>query len=464
MITITTDLDIVSSGVMPVIHMSQYDSDFTLVFNIFASRGTFSMPSGTTAEIRGTKTDGNGYDAAGTVSGTTVTITGDEQMTAVAGRNIYEIALYKDSKRLNTINFILDVERAALDADTITSESILRELNAIIEGAATAEEAAAAAIAAAATFETDPTLTVAGKAADAKAAGEAIAELAFSDDIRDALLNCFQHVAWTDDQGQIYYNELEAALYPNSYPQIRATYTPGTHAVYIDDELSSLTDYLTVKYYETEESTGETISSSDYILSGALQVGESTIAVTYGDYSTSFTIANVADYYNIYTWDFANNAEALRMEREEKAAVSYDRGSSETYRYIPALSPNVLDNRTWFGTSKGKAGTYIVGQDTGTRLSPDRYLIPVPEDATSATFLISPSEQYCYMQLWKYEGNGQWTRGINTGLKQGTATLNFTAGENQYVSFNCTATSGGNVPYSDPTYPRPTLTVTFATS
>lgn len=150
MITINTSIDVVSRGVMPVIHLSQYDSDFTLVFNIYASEGTFSMPSGTTAEIRGTKTDGNGYDAAGTVSGTTVTITGDEQMTAVAGNNIFEIALYYNSKRLNTINFVLAVERAALDADTITSESVLRELDAIVEGAETATEAAAEAVAAAA--------------------------------------------------------------------------------------------------------------------------------------------------------------------------------------------------------------------------------------------------------------------------------------------------------------------------
>lgn len=141
-ITITRDLNVVSVGVPPVIHLSQYDSNFTLVFNLYASTGEFTMPTGTTAEIRGTKRDGNGYDAAATVSGSTVTVTGDEQMTAVAGQNVFEIATYYNNKRLNTINFILDVERAALDADTITSESVLRELNAIIEGAATATQAA----------------------------------------------------------------------------------------------------------------------------------------------------------------------------------------------------------------------------------------------------------------------------------------------------------------------------------
>ena len=176
MITITTDIDIVSRGVMPVLHLSQYDSDFTLVFNIYASEGNFSMPSGTTAEIRGTKTDGNGYDAAGTVSGTTVTITGDEQLTAVAGNNIFEIALYYNSKRLNTINFVLAVERAALDADTITSESVLRELDAIVEGAEVATEAAAEAVAAAETA----TAAVNGKANSSSVAPEFSSSTAYS--------------------------------------------------------------------------------------------------------------------------------------------------------------------------------------------------------------------------------------------------------------------------------------------
>ena len=199
MITITTDLDIISSGVMPVIHLSQYDSDFTLVFKIFASRGVFTMPSGTTAEIRGTKTDGNGYDMAATVDGNTVTVTGDEQMTAVSGRNIYEIALYYNSKRLNTINFVLDVEHAALDADTITSESVLRELDAIVEGAEVATEAAADAEA---------------SAADAEAALETITALGVNlpEAVKTALLNCFENVAWATDNGQTYYDDLVSAL------------------------------------------------------------------------------------------------------------------------------------------------------------------------------------------------------------------------------------------------------------
>lgn len=35
-----------------------------------------------------------------------------------------------------------------------------------------------------------------------------------SDEAKTALLNCFAHVAWTDEHGQDYYDALESALYP----------------------------------------------------------------------------------------------------------------------------------------------------------------------------------------------------------------------------------------------------------
>lgn len=128
MITYRNRLDMTPGGVPLVINVSQYDSDFTLIFDLFSSNGTFSVESGTTAAIRGTKTDGNGYSVAATLSSTTVTVTGDQQMTAVPGDNIFELTLYKNNKELNTANFILKVEDAALDKDNLASGSVIREL------------------------------------------------------------------------------------------------------------------------------------------------------------------------------------------------------------------------------------------------------------------------------------------------------------------------------------------------
>ena len=116
MITITKKLDMSPHGIPQVIHVSQYDSDFSIQFKLYASVGTLSIESGTTAEIRGTKGSGTGYSASATLntSNGTVTVAGSEQMTAVAGRNTFEIVLKKSGKVLGSANFILLVERAAL--------------------------------------------------------------------------------------------------------------------------------------------------------------------------------------------------------------------------------------------------------------------------------------------------------------------------------------------------------------
>lgn len=229
MLTIERSLNIYAAGIPQIISLSQYDDDFQLVFTLYTSEGEFTIPSGTTAEVMGTKVDGNGYSASASISGSTVTVTGNKQMTACAGRNVYEIVLTKSGKRLATVNFILKVERAALDADTIQSETVLKELNAIIDSAETSTQAAAEAAASAAaaaesarTLTIDPTLTQSGQAADAKAVGDEISGLkedisqikpGLSDEAKTALLACFAKVAWIDEHGQDYYDALYESLY-----------------------------------------------------------------------------------------------------------------------------------------------------------------------------------------------------------------------------------------------------------
>ena len=181
--TLTQPLNMSPGGIPPVIHVSQYDSDFTIVFTLFSTVGDFTIESGTTAMVRGTKSSGTGYSADATIniSAKTVTVTGNAQMTATAGQNVFEITLLKGNKEISSKNFILLCERAALDADTITDESVLKELNAIIEGAETAtqaaeeaEDAADRAEAAAQSLVIDSTLTQSGQPADAKATGDLV--------------------------------------------------------------------------------------------------------------------------------------------------------------------------------------------------------------------------------------------------------------------------------------------------
>lgn len=136
MITQTHRLDVVPGGVTAVVHVKQYQTGESLVFELFSRFGDFEISAAfTECTVRGTKSDGNGYSANATCdpSNNSVTVELTEQMTAVAGRQPYEITITESTGRMITTTFILDVHRAALDAETVESESVIRELDKVVE-------------------------------------------------------------------------------------------------------------------------------------------------------------------------------------------------------------------------------------------------------------------------------------------------------------------------------------------
>ena len=130
MITYTYKVSMTPGGIPVRCKLGQYDDDWTIVFTLYSASGTFSIESGTTAKIRGTKRDGLGYSANATIniSAGTVTVAGDKQITAVAGDNLFELVLLKGTKELSTANIIFSVEPAAMDAGTLVSDSQVQEI------------------------------------------------------------------------------------------------------------------------------------------------------------------------------------------------------------------------------------------------------------------------------------------------------------------------------------------------
>ncbi len=116
-------------------------------------------------------------------------------------------------------------------------------------------------------------------------------------DVKAALLECFENVAWIGNDGQDYYDALEAALYPPAnLTSISAVYTQSG-AVYATDTLDSLkTDLVVTAHYE--DNTSETVTT--YTLSGTLVEGTtSTITVTYSGKTTTFTVEVYATYMDV---------------------------------------------------------------------------------------------------------------------------------------------------------------------
>ena len=126
-----------------------------------------------------------------------------------------------------------------------------------------------------------------------------------NNDIKQALLNCFAHVAWTDEYGQDYYDALESALYPPAeLVSISAVYTQsGT--VYDFALLNSLKEDLVVTANYSDNTSEEV---TDYTLSGELVSGTSTVTVSYHGCTASFNVAvSVLTYYTLTDSNFSTN-------------------------------------------------------------------------------------------------------------------------------------------------------------
>lgn len=135
----TFNLELIPQGVPPIIHVSQYDKGQTWLIDVTENGIPFTIPSGTSATVQGTKPDNTGFQYSGTADGTQVEFTLQEQMTVLAGEYDCELVLVNGNDQVATINFILDVEAAALNNETIISETELplieqaAELGAVID-------------------------------------------------------------------------------------------------------------------------------------------------------------------------------------------------------------------------------------------------------------------------------------------------------------------------------------------
>ena len=163
------NLDLVPNGRPLVVNVSQYDQGSrALTFNFFKDNVAFTPPAGYSANITGTKPDGTGFMYAMTVSGSAATVEVTQQMCAVAGDCPCEIRLIDgNSNVLGTANFTLSVEKAAMDDDTVISESDIPYFEDL------ATQAAASAASAAASAAIFPTGGTAGQVLTKTATGTA---------------------------------------------------------------------------------------------------------------------------------------------------------------------------------------------------------------------------------------------------------------------------------------------------
>lgn len=127
------NLDLIPKGVNPVVNVSQYDAGQTWTIGITENGNAFSIPSGASVTICGTKRDSTGFMYACTFSESTVTAIVQPQMTILSGDQKAELRITKGAEKIATINFIIRVEPSALSDSTQISETDLPLIEQAVE-------------------------------------------------------------------------------------------------------------------------------------------------------------------------------------------------------------------------------------------------------------------------------------------------------------------------------------------
>lgn len=150
------NLNLIPDGVAPVVRASQYDVGRVITFALYQGADRYTPPSGAAVEARGRKADGHIFiyeSDCVSLSGSTITLTTSQQMTAWAGDALCQFRIKKGDTILATLNFTLHVQPdPAASGDISDSElpAIIAEATEQMNAAAqSASEAAASAEAAA---------------------------------------------------------------------------------------------------------------------------------------------------------------------------------------------------------------------------------------------------------------------------------------------------------------------------
>ena len=221
---------------------------------------------------------------------------------------------------------------------------------------------------------------------------------------------------------------------------ITATFNQGTNIIYTDDSLTSLKQYLTV-IANYIDGTSKTIN--DYSLSGNLSEGSSIITVSYRGKTTTFTIQNVIDFYDIWEWD-STNTDHSKLTRTPTAA--FEKVINNEKLGIDYADSMVSSNSLrGFAVTRGKhkMRNYSDGSVA------EYYPIPIPATAKKITATITPSSQQLAIYIFKYTKNSRQdgydyklVAPAQIGYVTGEYVLNFTPDSDLFITFNCAPSSG----------------------
>lgn len=167
------NVEVLRKKFLPKIDAVQYDTGLRIILIV----RDFTIPDGTTARAFFKKPSGKFVYQDCAISGNEITIDVHNQALTEYGDIYYQVRLTNGSDIITTFKGKIEVEKSLADNSATSSETVVPAFDAAVQDAVSEiEEARDSAI----TYignGIDNTLSVEGKAADAKATGEAVAEL-----------------------------------------------------------------------------------------------------------------------------------------------------------------------------------------------------------------------------------------------------------------------------------------------
>ncbi len=193
---------------------------------------------------------------------------------------------------------------------------------------------------------------------------------------------------------------------------ITAAFTQPQTTIYTVDALDTLKSNLVVTLFRRPGQAGTVLADSAYTLSGILVEGTSTVTVTYGSYTTTFTVANVVDWYNITSWEYPGlvdvwSGSALRNTFDGTVHMYLSPGQNRRTVVVDrGIAP--------FKDYQGFASSY--------------YPIPFPKSATKAIISVTPNTLGISPSLWQWwEQQSRYVRKDDPGYL-GYGSVTFTPG------------------------------------
>ena len=336
-----------------------------------------------------------------------------------------------------------------------------------------------------------------------------------TEDVKQASLQIAEKVAYIDEHGQDYYDELYTAFYDNmwnvtntlsnavtSNPAVK-TPKDGTYTAII----SAATGYTLEGATVSVTMNGANITSSVYN-NGTISIPSVTGDVVITVVAVALTVVSISAVYTqsgtVYDTDTLDSLKAdlvvtatysdsstavvpaadytlsgALAEGTSTITVTYG-GKTDTFNVtvsftVYSLSTNLtklIGSTNWtsghgagieyFDNNANRRSFYLTNGvtpvwDGNNNVDTIYYPIPIPPTATKVTISITPNTQFHGEAFYTYSG-GAYTRQSDPGWKQGEFTHTITAGEYAYLTTTSKYNSAGT---SYPTEPTE-LTITFA--